>query len=154
MVICPRVSSDGKARFEAKGFTLVEVTIALAVFAFALIPLVGMMPVAMNSARDSLEISTTTQIAERLASELGQQRFSSLKDEGPIYFDDSGQRLPSHSAQAIYEVRVVLGTLVLNSGDPPLTSNLKRASIEIRSVRHFDEPRKFSYLIFNQGRQS
>lgn len=57
-------------RRPALGFSLVEVVIALGIVSFAVLAIVGMMPVAMKSAQDSMRQTDSTLIAQRIFSEL------------------------------------------------------------------------------------
>jgi uncharacterized protein (TIGR02598 family) len=58
------------SRRPALGFSLVEVVIALGIVSFAVLAIVGMMPVAMKSAQDSMRQTDSTLIAQRIFSEL------------------------------------------------------------------------------------
>ena len=58
------------SRRPALGFSLVEVVIALGIVSFAVLAIVGMMPVAMKSAQDSMRQTDATLIAQRIFSEL------------------------------------------------------------------------------------
>ena len=58
------------SRRPAFGFSLVEVVIALGIVSFAVLAIVGMMPVAMKSAQDSMRQTDSTLIAQRIFSEL------------------------------------------------------------------------------------
>lgn len=52
------------------GFSLVEVTIALGVFAFAVLGLMGMLPIALQTHRDAKNDTVLSQIKQRLAAEV------------------------------------------------------------------------------------
>ena len=52
------------------GFSLVEVVIALGIVSFAVLAIVGMLPVAMKSAQESMRETDSTLIAQRIFSEL------------------------------------------------------------------------------------
>jgi uncharacterized protein (TIGR02598 family) len=52
------------------GFSLVEVVIALGIVSFAVLAIVGMIPVALKSAQDSMRETDATLIAQRIFSEL------------------------------------------------------------------------------------
>ena len=51
-------------------FSLVEVVIALGIVSFAVLAIVGMLPVAMKSAQESMRETDSTLIAQRIFSEL------------------------------------------------------------------------------------
>jgi uncharacterized protein (TIGR02598 family) len=52
------------------GFSLVEVVIALGIVSFAVLAIVGMMPMALKSAQESMRETDSTLIAQRIFSEL------------------------------------------------------------------------------------
>jgi len=52
------------------GFSLVEVVIALGIVSFAVLAIVGMMPMALKSAQESMRETDATLIAQRIFSEL------------------------------------------------------------------------------------
>ena len=60
----PQIQKDSTA------FSLVEVVIALGIISFAVIAIVGMLPVALKSSQDSMRETDATLIAQRIFSEL------------------------------------------------------------------------------------
>jgi uncharacterized protein (TIGR02598 family) len=52
------------------GFSLVEVVIALGIVSFAVLAIVGMMPMALKSAQDSMRETDATLVAQRIFAEL------------------------------------------------------------------------------------
>lgn len=96
-----------------RGFTLVEVVLAIAVVAFAFVGMFSLLPVGLGVFRESMDISITAQIAQRIVSEAEQSDFDSLVPEAgnavegvtlggaderfftlPLrYFDDQGTEL-------------------------------------------------------------
>lgn len=126
-------------------FSLCEVVIALGIFAFALIALLGLLPTALQSARDSLDISTAVQLADQLSAKLNQADFSSLAPDGSeklFYFDDTGNELPSREG-AVYQASEVL--------EESESENLVRAEITMRRITSASMSKTFCYLIFNNG---
>ncbi len=53
-----------------KGFSLIEVVLALGLGVFALVAIVGLLPTGISSMRDSLELTEATQIANAIACDL------------------------------------------------------------------------------------
>jgi uncharacterized protein (TIGR02598 family) len=53
-----------------RGFSLIEVVLALGIISFAIVGIIGMMPVAMKSAGDSMRETDATLIARRVFAEL------------------------------------------------------------------------------------
>lgn len=122
------------------GFSLVEVTIAMGIFTFAALPILGLMSVALTSTRNSSDMSTATQLAGGVAARLEQQNFSSLANGTTDYFfDDFGKPLASES-NAVYRAVATIG----NSD----SSNLKRVEISVNRLADPNSVRNFCYLIF------
>jgi uncharacterized protein (TIGR02598 family) len=94
-----------------RGFSLVEVTIALGVAAFALVAIFGMLPTGLNLFRSSMDTSIKSQIAQQITSEFNQTDFSKLLDgsatppESFRYFAEDGQELDTQ-ADSIYTAKV------------------------------------------------
>jgi uncharacterized protein (TIGR02598 family) len=84
---------SGKA---SRGFTLVEVVLCLGVVGFAFVGLLGLLPVGLKTFRTAMDTSAQSQIAQRVATDIQQARFSDLNsssyasDHFPQYFDDQG----------------------------------------------------------------
>jgi len=100
------------------GFSLVEVTIAIGIMAVALVPVVSLLPIGLDSYRKAVEISVGTQIVQRVVSDLQHADFdtitstngSGLKQFPIRYFDDQGsEKMEPTDEGAIYQV--AYGTL-------------------------------------------
>lgn len=61
-------------------FTLVEVVMALGIFTFALVSMVGLLPVSLKSARQAIEITHISKMVAQVGSELSQGRFADAAD--------------------------------------------------------------------------
>lgn len=127
----------------SSGFSLVETVLALGIVGFAVVAIVGLLPLAVQSARESMVETDATLIARRIYSEIslgtGTNRLLSLPGAsstnvnlashnsltGPIYFNDTGG-LESNPARALYTNSVRVFT---NTG----ASNLSQISIEVVS---------------------
>jgi uncharacterized protein (TIGR02598 family) len=118
-------------------FSLVEVTISLGLFAFVLVTLLGLMPVALKAGRDSLDMAAAVQMADGLAAKL-QQDGTPPPASTMRYYDDEGTEL-TDPAQAIYQVRV-------DSADADV-DYLKKVTITVNRNTHIPVG-SFCYLIF------
>ncbi len=90
------LSALRRLRGGKQGFSLVEVTIALGVTAFALVALFGMLPTGLNLFRSSMDTSIKSQIVQELNSEALLADFTDLielskTDPQLRYFDDNGK---------------------------------------------------------------
>jgi len=120
------------------GFSLVEVVIALGVVAFALISVLGLIPVGLQSFRQAIDNSATTQIVQRVVNEAQQTDFNSLANT-VYYFDDQGTLLSGSTSQTLYSVNVIVSKPtsipsdgIVNSGSMSVAStNLATLAIQI-----------------------
>jgi len=133
------------------GFTLVEVTLALGIFAFALVAMIGLLPVAMKSTRESIDIAAATQIANQIVATYVQEDFA-LSGSEIIYFDDYGAIYEGNGDGWLYRADVALGTVAFEEESQILTENLARLSVEVSSLRNPQNPHRFSFLLVNDGR--
>ena len=92
-----------RKRKAASGFSLVEITMALGIIAFAFVTIFGLLPAGLNSFRKAMDISIGTQIVQRLINEAEQTDFLVLIKQPSVerYFDDQGTEL-SEARGAIY----------------------------------------------------
>jgi len=77
----------------SNGFSLVEVTVAIGIVAFALIAVIGLIPVGMKSARDAENDTRSSMIAQDAYSRLRAKMTINNDPNSPNYFtyDPSGQ---------------------------------------------------------------
>ncbi|MFA7233476.1 MAG: hypothetical protein WC076_05120 [Terrimicrobiaceae bacterium] len=127
-----------------EAFSLVEVVLALGIFTFAVVSLLGLVPLAVSSARSSLDMATAVQLADGLASKFSQDEFSSLPVQ-PIncFFDELGKAV-TDEADATYSASIHFTN---NSA----SSNLKSVKITVTQGKSPIGSKTFCYLLFNQG---
>lgn len=147
------------------GFSLVEVTLALAIIAFGVVSVAGLLPIGLNVHRQSIDLTVSTQIVQRVTSDVSQADANSLglSSGGQVtlptrYFDEQGNELldpagypDSAAASRVYDVQTVLTAPanVLGSSVHSMT----RVQIQIahnpgRQVDVFDPARKLSSTYF------
>jgi uncharacterized protein (TIGR02598 family) len=94
------------------GFSLVEVTLALGVVGFAFVPILGLLPVGLTAFHQSMGMSISTQIAQRVLGEAQQTDFTTLTSGAAIasrYFDEEGSEIKdSSSTKWIYVANTVV----------------------------------------------
>jgi uncharacterized protein (TIGR02598 family) len=93
--------APGRSRAQ-RAFSLVEVTLALGIISFAFVAIFGMLPVALDSARDSIDRTRGAQIAQRLFAETQQTPFDQLGSlVGSVFwFDGEGEEIASATADS------------------------------------------------------
>ena len=81
----------------AGAFTLVEVALALGIIAFALLPIVGLVPIGMQVSNSATDQTMTAQIGQRLIGLMRQSDPSNYAalEASCYYFDNEGQLLSS-----------------------------------------------------------
>jgi uncharacterized protein (TIGR02598 family) len=101
---------------------LVEVTIALGVFAFAVLGLMGMLPIALQTHRDAKNDTVLSQIKQRLAAEVlltdGAHLTEIFKNAYKCY-DDEGREIDTNAPNIVYRSKIELQPFQI----PGTTSN-------------------------------
>lgn len=101
----------------SRGFSLVETALALGVAAFALIALVGVVPLGLQHFRGAIDATVGAQISQRVMTEAYQTEFEQLRATAEVvtpeffvlparYFDEQGNEVAAASINAVYQVRV------------------------------------------------
>lgn len=109
-------------------FTLVEVTLALGIIAFAFVAVLGLIPVGLATARNAMETSVRSQILQRVVSDVKQTDFEEMTD-GKMSFDDQANPVSVGDTDKIYDVRVELSPVALPSA--PANANLQCVTITV-----------------------
>ncbi|MBL9157890.1 MAG: Verru_Chthon cassette protein B [Verrucomicrobiales bacterium] len=88
-------SPDFARSLKVAGFSLIEVTIAMAIAAVAVVTLLGMIPQGMNTMRDAGDEAIMARIHQQVLNELQVADFDALDtyDELEVYFDAQGEEL-------------------------------------------------------------
>ena len=142
-------ASQGPARL-SHGFSLIEVTLALGIVAFAMIPIIGLVSSGMKSLRGSMDDAVRGEIVRKVVAEAGRVPYTNLStafNNRLFYFDDEGVQQASSNAQTIF----VASNSIAN---PPvlLTTNTDIAQLLRVTVRHFADTNNktvYSQLILN-----
>jgi uncharacterized protein (TIGR02598 family) len=116
-----------KPKRTKKGFTLLEVVVALAIFTFAIVSMIGLVPATIVSHRQAVSNTVLSQITQQLSAEAqmsGPAEFSSFNGK-TWYFDYQGNQLTSQSSSGVvYQAKVVVSPVYLSgqttSSNPPL----------------------------------
>ncbi len=80
-------------RRKASGFSLVEVTIALGVAAFALAAIVGLLSATLKNSKSALDDTLVAEMAGDLINTMRKQTFTTIPTTTPVYFDIGGKRV-------------------------------------------------------------
>ena len=126
------LSSQGNGRHA--GFTLVETVIALGIFAFAVVGILGVLPVALTTLKDSERDRVVSEIIAGISSQLRADA-SVFSGNGtaagfPRYFDVRGVELGSANG-AVFTVESSTNPSVVDLDGDPINSRLRVLSLEI-----------------------
>lgn len=114
-------------------FTLVEVSIALAVVSIALLSVMGLMPVGLSTMREAMDQTAEAQILRRISGEAAlvpYDRLDTFAAAGPYYFAQDGT-LQSHQGQGTrYAV-----SLIRSTASYPGSSNVSSLSDSMATFR-------------------
>ena len=106
------ISQTSSLQSRLSGFSLVEVTIALGIFAFAVLGLMGMLPIALQTHRDAKLDTVLSQIKQRLAAEVLLTDGANLANlsENVKIFDVEGRELASNAPDIdiVYRAKIAL----------------------------------------------
>jgi uncharacterized protein (TIGR02598 family) len=76
---------------ERRGFSLVELAVALAILAVAVVSLMALMPSGMTQARGAMDVTVTSQIAQAILANAEQAEFDNLIDRASLPPDPEGR---------------------------------------------------------------
>lgn len=90
---------------QARGFSLVEVTLAVGIVAFAFIPVLGLLPVSLEMTRSISEKTHQARILQRLTALAQQTPFAALDQHltGQVFFFDGDAELLEQRAEGAGE---------------------------------------------------
>ena len=106
------------SRPKRSGFTLIETALAVGIVAFALVPVVGLLPFGLQASRTASDLTINAQIAQRLSGMVAQSDESSASFQAGsaslmqnyYYFDGDGQPQGSTALKtSVYTAGIVAG---------------------------------------------
>jgi hypothetical protein len=132
----------------SRAFTLVETVIALGVFSFAIVSVLGVMPTALTTIRQSSQCQVSGEIVASMTSELRSNpevlADGSLGTGFPRYFDERGAVVETAS-EAIYEVTSDPAAAYVTLDGQAMNTSLQRASLRLTPIR--DPSRVVSFQV-------
>ena len=123
----------GQGSAALRGFSLVEVVLALAIISIVMVSLVGMLPVGLTTFRGSSTRTISVQISQRILNESRQAGFSNLSAMPQIrYFTEEGDETTATSPTKIYVARTDVIIRVIVPGTGSAFSNASLAQVRVR----------------------
>jgi len=99
------INAKNRGSVSARGFSLVEITIALGLFTFAAVTILALLPTGLNAMRLAMNQTVEAQIVRTIAGQSVVTNFDALTDRSPFYFDDEGLST-SPNQNRVYTVTV------------------------------------------------
>jgi uncharacterized protein (TIGR02598 family) len=110
-----------------RGFSLVEVVIAIGVVAFAFIAILGLLPSGLSTFKSTINKTVSSQIAQRIFNDLEVSDFGDLTSGNftvTRYFDEQGNELTSSNAvNCIYWANITLSNAVSSTNSTTFLGN-------------------------------
>ncbi|NNE92949.1 MAG: prepilin-type N-terminal cleavage/methylation domain-containing protein [Verrucomicrobiales bacterium] len=118
-------------RTELSGFSLTEVVIAMAIASVGLLAIVGLMPHALESARDSADQTAIGAVLEDVHDRLeGVPLKPGTPSMSPLFYDQQGRFVHSYEMEKFFKVDLELAEFDA-ANRPPDVAGLLALSVEI-----------------------
>jgi uncharacterized protein (TIGR02598 family) len=143
------MSSDTPSR--QRGFSLIEVTLALGIVSFAMVSLLAMIPVGLNSFKQAMDLTVEAQIVQSVVNDIGLRQYSTLATD-QYYFDVQGTPTTSATDKA-YTAAISFqdGLSNVKSGTTLNSDAGTLAQIAITSASNPSQVRHYTIIIANNG---
>jgi len=115
-----------------RGFSLVEIVLAIGIVSFAMVAILGLVPVGLNTYRDAMNFSVESAIAQRLAGDIQRTEFANQPATPSVfYFDDQG--INAIEANAIFTADVIPPQSLFAGGILGANAPVRTVLIKIRN---------------------
>ncbi len=156
-------------RSTAPGFSLVEVTLAVAIATLAILTLLGLMPQGLEMSRKTGVLTLSSNIIEHLIRDLENTQFNLLPAQGTAsssspaasvipdvsyrYFNDQGQEVEQQSQQIAFVAEIDFRSPAALPIAEQIQPNLRRVIIRIAPSANaefkFGDDNRLAYSTFN-----
>lgn len=138
-------------RARKTAFTLVETTIAIGIVAFAMLPILGLVPMGLGTFRDAITHTAEAQIVQGVSNEILLTDYAALADRyaspRPAYYSDEGELLQAGDPRALFALTVTLQDVAAPASSALTPTASKSAVIAIHPVANPSAARKYSVVI-------
>jgi uncharacterized protein (TIGR02598 family) len=137
------------------GFSLVEVALAVAIAALAIITLLGLLPQGLEMARKTSVITNNSSILEQIIRNLESMQWSDLPTTGTTnkYYTEEGLEVSADSKEISYVAQIDFGQQASLPQTETVEPFLRRVIIRLASTSstnyNFGNTNKMSYVVFN-----
>ena len=135
----------------ARGFSLIEVALALGIVSFAMVSLMALIPVGLGSFQKAMNLTVEAQIVQSITSDVGLRKFSTLAS-AQYFFDAQGTPVTSGTGR-VYTAALSFrdGLSNVKSGETLDSGSGGLASIDITSTVNPGQVRHYTILVANNG---
>lgn len=127
-----------------RAFTLVEMALATGIVSFAMVGILGLIPVGLNTFRSAITLSIEANIAQRLSSDVQRTDFANqLTSSRYFYYDEQGLEVPA--AAAIYTAELQPPANIASAG--VVSADVPARTVLIRITNRTQPGEVSSYAI-------
>lgn len=138
-----RDRSSGRRRSAA--FTLVESVVAIGIVSFAMLSILGLIPVGLGTFRQAMSLTVETAIVQSVSGELMRADYTNLASTN-IYFDQEGNKVAESDKERLYVARVQTPE-ALDAGDLVNADAARKVSIKISSSTHPETTNSYFVIV-------
>jgi uncharacterized protein (TIGR02598 family) len=134
---------------DSRAFSLIEVVIAIGIFAFAIVPIIGLLGSGMGTLKDSMSDTVRSDIARRVVGEYQRMPYSNLRSGTSVtnFYDVEG--IPTNPISGIFMAIVSL------SNPPSLMAldpgNALMLIVTVQHVRDTNSRTRYSQMLVNSA---
>lgn len=136
------------------GFTLVEVTLSVAIASLAIITLLGLLPQGLEMSRKTGLLTSNSNILEQIIRDLENAQWTFIKtDKTRKYYNDQGGEVKSDSKEIIFVAEIDLQQPAALPKAETTQNYLRRVIVRVANTANknfvFGENNRSSYATFN-----
>lgn len=141
-----------------RGFSLVEITLALGIVCFSMLPILGLLPIGLTSLSESATRTGRANIAKELSSELQQISLSEIVNlpSQTYYYDRSGTPVTRGDKDVFFSANFAINDPLIPGTPTDYTTIAKTAVVTLRYPQNIPTAAQkslvFSLLAAQQSR--
>ncbi|WP_255360055.1 Verru_Chthon cassette protein B [Verrucomicrobium sp. GAS474] len=146
-----------RSRPRRRAFSLVELLVALGIVCFALVPLLGLVPVGLASFRHAMNLNAQALIFQALSSEsslldysVATNSASAFSQSFPRFYDGTGARLTATRAGAVFEVSLNRVAFAAPGGTAS-AANAQKLGFSLTNLSGKEKTQIYSVVVVNNG---
>jgi len=145
-------STKKVARRSSAGFTLVETVIAMGIVAFAMLGILGLVPVGLTNFREAMNNTAESQIIQGVSNDILLTDYAKLTSTYAMgttnisYYSDEGRLVSGglSDTTSVFEVKIALSALTAPNLDQ---SSGQTVRVEVRRLNSNLPARKYSFIV-------